>query len=120
DLVAFELEEEPKINGTAGKVAGEPACDDRPSVRLFAREWLARVLILGRNIRLPFLDRRPALVGVPFVLHDGVLRETRGNGVAVNRVRGEVVGGGSWQIESHGSSLQVMRMRSAMPRPSPG
>jgi hypothetical protein len=34
DLVAFELEEEPKINGTAGKVAGEPACDDRPSVRL--------------------------------------------------------------------------------------
>jgi hypothetical protein len=60
DLVAFEFEEESKIDGTAGKVAGEPACDDRPPVRSSAREWLARVLILGRNIRLPLLDRGPA------------------------------------------------------------
>ena len=48
------------------------------------------------------LDRGPAVVGVPFVLHDGVLREALSNGLAVALVGGEVGGDGFWQIESHG------------------
>src|SRR6266700_2463459 len=56
DLVAVESEKEPKIHGATRKVAGEPAGDDEPSVLLFARQGLARVLVPGRGIRLPLLD----------------------------------------------------------------
>jgi peptidoglycan/LPS O-acetylase OafA/YrhL len=99
DLVAFESEEESEIHGAAGKVAGEPAGDDDLPVLLFARERLARVLVLGRGIRFPLFDRGPALVGVPLVFHDGRFCETPGNGLAIEFVGGEKGGDGRWQIE---------------------
>src|SRR5207237_803711 len=41
------------------------------------------------------------------VLYNGGVREAPGNGLGTFLVGGEVGGDGFWQIESHGSSLQV-------------
>src|SRR5258707_12453895 len=102
DLLAFESEEEPKIHGAPGKIAGEPAGDDDLSVLLFAREGFARVLVLGRSLRLPLPDRRPAAVGVPFILHDGLFGEALRKGLSVALIGGEKGGEGVWEIESPG------------------
>ena len=63
---------------------------------------------------LPLLDRGTAVVGVPLVLHDGIVREAPRNGLAVGLVGGEIGGDGFWQIESHGSSLQVSENSGAL------
>ena len=76
NLVPFEFEEEPKVNGAAGKVSNQMAGDDRLPLLRFARNWLACVFILGRGIRLPLFDCGPAFMGVALVLHDGIFSET--------------------------------------------
>src|SRR6267154_2929496 len=76
DLVAFKFEKESKVHRTAGKVSNQMAGDDRLPLLLFARNWLACVFILCRGIRLPLSDCGPAFVGVPLVLHDGIVSET--------------------------------------------
>jgi len=92
----------PKIHGAAGKVAGELAGDDDLGGLLLAGKWLGRVLVLGRGFHLPLLDGGLALIGVPFVLHDGIIREALSDSLAVALVGGEVRGDGFWQIERHG------------------
>src|SRR5262245_51871030 len=52
DLLAFEFEEKPKIDGAARKVSGKPARDDEFAVFLLACQRLARVLVFGRGFRL--------------------------------------------------------------------
>src|SRR5947208_2320589 len=99
DLVAFKFEKESKVNRTAGKVSNQMAGDDRLPLLLFARNWLACVFILCRGIRLPFSDCGPAFVGVPLVLHDGIVSETLRDGLAVTPVCGEVGGDLFWQVE---------------------
>src|SRR5262249_44610579 len=99
DLVPFELEEESKVNGAAGKIANQVAGDDGLPVLLFARERLTGVLILCRGVRLPRFDCGSAFVSVPLVLHDGIFSETLRNGFAVTAVCGEVSGDGFWQAE---------------------
>jgi len=76
NLVPFEFEKESKVNRAAGKISHQMARDDRLSLFLFARDWLACVFILGRGIRLPRFDCGPASVRVPLVLHDGIVSET--------------------------------------------
>src|SRR5882757_10862536 len=90
DLFAFESEDEPKVHRAAGKIAGEPAGDDDLSVLLFAREGFARVLVLGRSLRLPLPDRGPAAVGVPFILHDAFYGEALAKGLSVALIGGEI------------------------------
>src|SRR5947199_9051124 len=80
DLVAVEAEEELQADGATGKVAGKPAGDDDHPVLLLAREWLARVLVLGGGVRLPLPDRGLGEVGLPLVLYDRGFREVPGNG----------------------------------------
>src|ERR1700730_18348815 len=94
DLVVFEYEEEPKVHGAAGEIAGEAAGEDGLSILLLGRERLTRVCVFRRTIGLPFLDRGQAVVGVTFVFHDGLFRETPGNSLAVTFVRGEIGGDG--------------------------
>src|ERR1051326_8327447 len=76
NLVPFELEKISKVNGAAGKVSNQMAGNNRRSVLLFACERLACVFIFCRGIRLPLFDGSPAFVGVPLILHDGILSET--------------------------------------------
>src|SRR5262245_61408816 len=83
NLVAFEFKEELQVNRTAGKVAGKAASDDESTDPFLASKRLAGVLVLGRGIFLPLLDRGTASVGAPFVLEDCVFRETLRNGLAV-------------------------------------
>ena len=99
NLVAFKFKEEPKVNGAAGKISNQMAGDDCTSVLLCARQWLAGVLILCRDVRLPLLDCGPALMGVALVLHDGIFSEALRNGIAITFVGGEVGGDGVWQVE---------------------
>ena len=68
NLVPFEFEKEPKVNGAAGKVSNQMAGNNCLSVLLFARDRLACVFILCRGIRLPLFDCGPAFVSVPLVL----------------------------------------------------
>src|SRR5262249_30391801 len=105
------FKQEPKVNGAAREVAREPAGDDELCAVLFTREGLARVLILGRGFGLPLLDGGTTLVGMPFVLNNGILGETVRNGLPAGIVSGEVSGDRFWQIESHGFSLQCERNR---------
>src|SRR5438093_7376469 len=99
NLVPFEFEKEPKVNGAAGKVSNQMASNNRLSVLLFARERLACVFILCRGIRLPLFDCGPASVGVPLVLHDGIFSQTLRERLAVTFVCGEVGGDLFWQVE---------------------
>jgi hypothetical protein len=98
NLVAFELEKESKVNGTAGKISNQVAGDNYYPVLLFARDRLAGVFVFGRSTRLPLLDRRSALVGVSLILHDGIFSETLRERSAVIFVRCEVGRDGCWQI----------------------
>ena len=75
DLVAFEFEVEPEINGAAGKVSNQMAGDDRLPVLLLARERLTCVFILCRGVRPPRFDCGPTFVSVPLVLYDGIVSE---------------------------------------------
>src|SRR5436190_33478 len=118
DLVAVEAEEEPQVDGAAGEVAGKPAGDDDHPVLLLAREWLARVLVLGGGVRLALPDRGLAEIGLPLVLYDGGFREAPGTGIGTFLVGGEVGDDGFWQIESHGSSLQVRHTGAIAPHAS--
>src|SRR5258708_12129501 len=97
--VPFQCEKEPKVNRAAGKVSNQMAGNNRLSVLLFARERLACVFILCRNIPLPLFDCGPAFVGVPLVLHDGIFSETLRERLAVTFVCGEVGGDLFWQVE---------------------
>src|SRR5262245_38366975 len=104
DLIAFEFKEKPQIDRAAREIAGEAGSDHELTVFHFAGEWFARVLVLGGSVGLPFLDRGPTTIGVPFVLDDGVFREALSNGFAVASVGVEVSGDGFRQIERHGHS----------------
>src|SRR5262249_45248245 len=96
DLVAFQSEEVPNVHGAAGKVAGELAGDDELAVLLLGGNWLARVLVLGRGFYFPLHDGSLALVGVPLVLHDCVVREALSQSFALALVGGEVHSNGFW------------------------
>ena len=98
NLVPFELEKESKVNGAAGKISNQVAGDNNYPVLLFARDRLAGVFVFGRSPCLPLLDRRPALVGVSLILHDGIFSETLRERFAVIFVRREVGRDGFWQI----------------------
>jgi hypothetical protein len=97
NLGPFKLEKESKVNGATGKVSNQVARDDYLPVLLFAGDRLTGVLILCRGVRLPLFDCGPALVGLPLVLHDGILSETLRNGLAVSPVCSEVSRDGLWQ-----------------------
>src|SRR3989442_12493242 len=96
DPVAVELEDELKVDGAAGEIAGELAGDD--GLRAFpgGRERLDRVLVFLPGLRLPLLDRCQASVRLAFVPHDGVFSETLGKGFAFTSIRGEIDGDGFW------------------------
>src|ERR1051325_8003928 len=76
NLVPLELEKVSKINRAAGKISNQVAGEHCLPVLLFARERLTGVLIFFSYVAFPLLDRRPAFVRVPLVLHDGIFSET--------------------------------------------
>src|SRR5258705_11039134 len=100
DLVAVELEDELKVDGTAGEIPGEPVGDDDLVAFPGGRERLDRVLVFLLGLRLPSLDRCQASVRLAFVPHDGVFSETPGKGFAVTSICGEIDGDGFWQMDS--------------------
>src|SRR5438034_5568747 len=109
DLVAVELEDELKVDGTAGEIPGESVGND--GLRAFpgGRERLDRVLVFLPGLRLPLLDRYQASVRLAFVPHDGVFSKTLGKGFAVTSICGEIDGDGLWHMDSRfGSWLRHM------------
>ena len=101
DFVAFQSEKEPKIHGAARKVAGESTGHNELPVLVFARKRFARVLVLGRGLRFPLLDRGLAVVGVSLIRHDGSFSKALRNRLAVALIGGEVGGDGCRQFELH-------------------
>src|SRR5258707_14867237 len=96
DLVAVELEDELKVDGTAGKIPGEPVGDDGLVAFAGGRERLDRVLVFLLGLRLPLRDRCQASVNLAFVAHDGVFRETLGKGLAGTSIWAEKGDDGCW------------------------
>src|SRR5258708_34435935 len=96
DLVAFEPEDEPDLDRTAGEIAGEPVGDDGLVTFPGGHERLDRVLVFLLGLRLPLLDRYQASVRLAFVPHDGVFSETLGKGFAVISICGEIDSDGFW------------------------
>jgi hypothetical protein len=102
DLPAFKAKEEPQIDWAARKVAGQPACDDRCPVTLLQGKRFACIGVFGRGFGLPLLDGYHTRVGVAFILHHGVVRETLCDGLDVSFVGGEIGGDRFGKVESFG------------------
>src|ERR1700674_1375912 len=96
DLVAFEPEEESKVDRATRKVSDKPTGNDGLSLFLIGRERLTCICVFCRSSGLPLLDGGQAVVGVAFVLHDGIFCEAPSNGLAVTFVfvGGEIGGDG--------------------------
>ena len=102
DLPALKAKEEPQIDWAARKVTGQPACDDRCPVTLLQGKRFACIGVFGRGFGLPLLDGHDTRVGVAFILHHGVIRETLRDGLDVSFVGGEIGGDRFGQVESFG------------------
>src|SRR5712691_2418150 len=75
DLVAFEPEDEPDLDRTAGEFAGEPVDEDGLVAFPSERQRLHGVLIFLLGLGLPFLDRGKAFIRMAFIADDGVRRK---------------------------------------------
>lgn len=102
DLPALKAKEESQIDWAARKVAGQPACDDRCPATLLHGKRFAGISVFGRGFGLPLLNGHDARVGVAFILHHGVFRETLRDGLDVSFVGGEIGGDRFGQVESFG------------------
>jgi len=94
-LLPFEPEDELKVDGAAGEIAGETARDDG----LVAFPADARGSIVTGISSWPppsIADRCQASVRLAFVPHDGVFSETPGKGFAVTSICGEIDSDGFW------------------------
>ena len=113
DLPALKAKEEPQIDWAARKVAGQPACDDRCPVTLLPGKRFAGIGVFGRGFGFPLLDGHDARVGVAFILHHGVFRETLRDGLDVSFVGGKIGGDrfGQVQLSGHEGPHQFVMSR---------
>jgi hypothetical protein len=72
DLVAVELEDELKVDGTAGEIPGKPVGDDGLAVLVSGRKRLDRVVVLLRRVGLSCADGGERRVSVTFIAKGGV------------------------------------------------
>src|SRR5712664_3112706 len=75
DLVAFEPEDEPDLDRTAGEFAGEPVGEDGLVAFPRKRQRLYRVLIFLLGLGLSSLDRGETFIRATFIADDGVRRK---------------------------------------------
>src|SRR6266496_1724887 len=102
DLVAFEPEDEPDLDRTAGEFAGESVGDDGLVAFPGERQRLDPVLVFLLGFGLPSLDGGQTLDGSAFVPHDGIFGEALRQRVRVPAILGgDVESDGCWKIDGH-------------------
>jgi len=93
DLRPCEPEPVVEVDGIAGEIAGQMNDDDGPIRRLFDPCDLGMKAVLATRLLRPSEDGVPPMDVTPFVVHDGVLGEARGDTVGIVAIgRGEVGG----------------------------
>jgi hypothetical protein len=103
DLRACEPEPVMEVDGIAGEIASQMSDDDGPIRRLFDCCDLGMKVVLATHLLRPSADGLPPMDVTPFVAHDGVPGEARGDAVGIVAIgRGEVGGNGLGQLDAHG------------------
>jgi hypothetical protein len=75
DLVAFECEDELKLDRTVWEISGEAVGEDGLAVFLNGRKRLHRVLVFLAGFSLPLLDRSQPFDRLAFVSQNGKLED---------------------------------------------
>jgi hypothetical protein len=102
DLVAVELEDELKLDGTAREIPGEPAGEDDLVVFLSERKRLDRVLVFPFGLILPLFDGGQTFDRLAFVSHDGIFGKALFQHLRITPILGgDVNGDRGWKINWH-------------------
>lgn len=102
DLVAVQLEDELKLDGTAREISGKPVGDDGLAAFLSERKRLDRMLVFLLGLGLPSLDGGQPFDRFALVSHDGIFSKALGHSLGIAAVfGGDIDSDRCWKIDRH-------------------